>query len=553
MNHLPSIFSLSLLTMTAHAAVKPASIFADHMVLQRDQSVPVWGTADAGEAVTISFAGQTKTATADAKGHWLIKLDPMPASAEPRVMVISNNLKTKIPNPKISDVLVGEVWLASGQSNMGVPLSSAHNAATELPKANDAELRFFTVTRATAAEPQLAMRGKWEASNPDTAKGFSAVAYFFARELRAKLKCPVAVLHSSWGGTPAQAWVSMDALREEPPLAAQVKKWEAALPKHLDVLAYPEKIVAYQRELKQWQNEVAPAFSAALKQYNASKSTGPKPTPARPEPSNPDPMGMPSPSARPGTPSVIFNAMIAPLAPFAMRGAIWYQGEANGGAGLEYRTLLPRLIGDWRKHWQQGDFPFLFVQLPGWDHDTKPAAQHDWPWLREAQLLTLKSVPHTGMAVTIDIGNPKDVHPADKVDVGQRLALVARKIAYGESLVHSGPLYEGIAIEGATVRVKFGDIGQRLIVGQAPWLADGVEPLPKNKLIGFTIAGDDKQWHEAEAKITGDHIIVSSPEVTKPVAVRYGWANAPRCNLYNQEGLPASPFRSDDWSLSGSH
>ena len=249
MNHLPSIFSLSLLTMTAHAAVKPASIFADHMVLQRDQSVPVWGTADVGEAVTISFAGQTKTATADAKGHWLIKLDPMPASGEPRVMAISsNNPKSEIRNPKLSDVLIGEVWLASGQSNMGVPLSSAHNAATELPKANDAQLRFFTVTRATAADLQSEVHGKWEASNPDTAKGFSAVAYFFARDLRAKLKCPVAILHSSWGGTPAQAWVSMEALRQEPPLAAQVKKWDEALRKHQDVLAHPEKITAYQQK-----------------------------------------------------------------------------------------------------------------------------------------------------------------------------------------------------------------------------------------------------------------------------------------------------------------
>ena len=548
MTYHPLLFCLSLLTIPAYAEVKPASIFADHMVLQRDQSVPVWGTADAGEAVTISFAGQTKTATADAKGHWLIKLDPMPASGEPRVMAISsNNPKSEIRNPKLSDVLIGEVWLASGQSNMGVPLSSAHNAATELPKANDAQLRFFTVTRATAADLQSEVHGKWEASNPDTAKGFSAVAYFFARDLRSKLKCPVAILHSSWGGTPAQAWVSMEALRDEPPLAAQVKKWDEALPKHQDVLAHPEWITAYQQELKQWQSEVAPAFSAAMKEYNASKSAGPKPTPARPEPSNPDPMGMPSPSARPGTPSVIFNAMIAPLAPYAMRGAIWYQGEANGSAGLEYRTLLPRLIGDWRNHWHQGDFPFLFVQLPGWDHDTKPAPQHDWPWLREAQFFTLKSVPHTGMAVTIDIGNPKDVHPADKVDVGQRLALVARRVAYGESLVHSGPLYEGIAIEGSTVRVKFSDVGQGLIMGQAPWLASGVEPLPKDRLIGFTIAGEDKQWHEAEAKIEGRSIIVSSAKVAKPVAVRYGWANAPRCNLYNKEGLPAAPFRSDDW------
>ena len=536
--------ALAAFTVPLHADVKVPAVFAEHMVLQRDVPVPVWGWAQPGEQIMVEFAGQTKITTTTPLGTWSLKLDPMSASSEGRMMAVrGNNAVT------FDDVLVGEVWLASGQSNMGVPVSGAHNAATELPKAEDSQLRFFTVTKNTAAEAQTDLRGKWDLSTPETAKAFSAVAYFYARELRAKLKCPVGILHSSWGGTPAQAWVSLSALRKQASLAAHLKTWDAALAKYHEVQAHPEIMTAYQADLKQWQTDVAPAFTAAMKEYLASKSAGPKPVPSRPEPSNPDPMGIPSPSARPSTPSVIFNAMIAPLAPYAIRGAIWYQGEANGGAGLEYRTLLPCLIADWRAQWNQGDFTFLFVQLPGWDHDTKPVEQHDWPWLREAQLFTLKNVPRTGMAVTIDIGDPRNVHPTDKIDVGQRLALAARKVAYGEAIVFSGPLYRESAIESAAIRVKFNEIGGGLGIGQAPWRAEGVEPFPADKLTGFTIAGEDHQWVEATAVVDGDSVVVTSPKVIKPLAVRYGWANAPRCNLYNKEGLPASPFRTDDWPI----
>ena len=259
-------------------------------------------------------------------------------------------------------------------------------------------------------------------------------------------------------------------------------------------------------------------------------------------------MGVPSPSARPGTPSVIFNAMIAPLAPYALRGVIWYQGEANGGAGVEYRTLFPRLITDWRMHWG-AEFPFLFVQLPGWEHDARPADQHDWPWLREAQLLTLKTVPRTAMAITIDVGDPATVHPSDKIDVGLRLALAARKLAYGEKIVASGPIYDGSSIEASNIRVKFTERGSGLAIGQPPWVPKDAQPLPTDKLIGFFIAGEDRRWVEADAKIDGGSVLVSSAQVPRPIAVRYAWANAPRCNLYNKEGLPASPFRSDDWPV----
>jgi len=295
-----------------------------------------------------------------------------------------------------------------------------------------------------------------------------------------------------------------------------------------------------------------------MKKYNADKAAGkavgPKPQPERPEPSNPDPMGMPSPSRRPSTPTVNFNGMIAPLLPLAIRGIIWYQGENNGSRGLEYRELFPRLIEDWRSQWQHAsgatgaDLPFLFVQLPGCGTDSTPVAEQGWPWLREAQLFTLK-VPRTGMAITIDVGDPNNVHPADKLDVSRRLALLAKRLAYGENVVASGPLFHSFTIEsGGKVRVRFTETGGGLTIGQQPWRAPGVKPFPQDKLIGFYIAGADHKWIEAGASIDGDSVIVASPQVPSPAAVRYGWANSPQCNLYNRKACLRRRFRTDDWA-----
>lgn len=540
---------LVALAAALHAAeLKLATPFMDHMVLQREMPVPIWGTAEAGEKITVEFAGQMKTAMADTSGKWRVTLDKMPASAESRELTVSGRSEQKI-----SDVLVGEVWLASGQSNMGFPLNSAHNAAEVLPQAGDAQLRFFLVKTKTAAEPQTEGLGKWNIATPDTAKNFSGVAYFFAREIRRNQKVPVAVLQAAWGGTDIETWISLVGLNLNPPLTKPLGLWNKALIDYETIKANPHLVADYIKDLKQWQAEVAPAYNAILKQYNADKSAGKavgeNPRPARPEPTNPDPMGIPSPSRRPSTPTVNFNGMIAPVIPYAVRGVIWYQGENNGGRGLEYRELFPRLIEDWRNGWKQAggtDFPFLFVQLPCNGSDATPVAESGWPWLREAQLLALK-VPRTGMAVTIDVGNPKDVHPADKLDVGQRLALIARKLAYDETVVASGPLFTQFKIDGGKVHVEFAEIGSGLMVGQQPWCALGVKSFPKDRLIGFYLAGKDKKWMEADATIDGGSVVVRSALVPSPVAVRYGWANSPRCNLYNKEGLPASPFRTDDW------
>ncbi len=534
---LRTLFLLTSISSAAFAEVTLPAIFADQMVLQRDAAIPVWGTAAPREKVTVELGAQSLTATAGPDGKWSVTLAPIKASMDP--------FELKAGSRTIHDVLVGEVWLAGGQSNMGYPVSSLPDSADVLAQATDPALRFFTVTKKTAAEPQPDLAGKWEASTPQTAKGFSAVGYFFARELRRKLNCPVAVINASWGGTPIETWISIAALQKDPPLTSTLQSWDKAVQQHAKIAADPSLAAQYETDLKRWRKEVEPVFNAATKAWNANP-TGPKPTPSSPEPQNPDPMGMPSPSRRPGTPSISYNAMVAPIAGYAMQGVIWYQGEANGGAGLAYRELFPRLIQAWRAAWK-AEFPFLFVQLPANGKDTTPVATAGWPWLREAQQMTLRE-PRTGMAIAIDVGNPNDVHPARKIEVGQRLALQARRVAYSETLVASGPLYGSYKIESGKIRVSFTETGSGLTPGQAPWRAPGVEPLPTDHLTGFYIAGEDHQWVAAEAKLDGASVVVSSPEVPNPVAVRYGWANSPRCNLYNQQGLPAAPFRTDDWA-----
>ena len=542
------VFVAQAQTPSETQKILPA-IFADHMVLQRNIKVPVWGFGKSGEKVTIQFAGQTKNGTVESNGKWRVDLDPLTTNDQSQELTITIGTKTQ----KITDVLVGEVWVASGQSNMASPVSSLQNAKDVLAKAEDTQLRFFTVTKKPASEPQTELKGKWELSNSESAKGFSAVAYFFAAELRKTQKCPVAVLHASWGGTSIETWISLIGLKQSPAITKMVDLWEKAVVKYAEIKANPKLVSDYEAELKRYQSEIAPVYSATMKLYNDSvakgMTVGKKPQPSSPEPSNPDPMGMPSPSKRPSTPTVNFNGMIAPLIPYAMRGVIWYQGENDGGKGFDYRTLMPRLVEDWRKLWNQpadaAQFPFLWVQLPSNGADKNPVAESGWPFLREAQLMSLR-LPKTGMAITIDVGDPKNVHPADKFDVGQRLSLVARKVAYGEKIVASGPLYQDFKIEKeGKIRLTFKETGSGLVIGQSPWYAPTVTPFPKDKLIGFFIAGSDKKWVEADAQIDGNSVIVSSQQVANPVAVRYGWANSPRCNLYNKEGLPASPFRTD--------
>jgi sialate O-acetylesterase len=375
------------------------------------------------------------------------------------------------------------------------------------------------------------------------------VGYFFGRELRHTLNRPIGLIDTSWGGTPAQAWTSLSGLQKDPPFADYIASYQKVVtdyPKAKE--AYPAALAAYQEQAKQWKETVAPTWTAALKQWqedvNQAKAGG-HPAPPSPQPSSLPPSEPNLPEGPPQTPTVLYNGMIAPLIPYAIKGVIWYQGEANAGNGLEYQTLFPRMISDWREKWNQGDFPFLFVQLPNFSWPQSKPSEGGWACLREAQLKTL-ALSNTGMAVTIDIGDG-DLHPKDKLDVGLRLAQAAKHVAYGQDVVYSGPIYDSMKIEGNKIRLTFKNTGSGLQMSTPPWTPPGTTVPAPTELTGFAIAGPDQNWVWAKAQIDGNTVVVSSDQVASPVAVRYGWANNPPCNLYNKEGLPASPFRTDDW------
>jgi sialate O-acetylesterase len=550
----PGLILLSLLLTTAgfsRADVHLPAIFGDHMVLQEGTTIPVWGTADPGEAVTVTLGDQTAKATGDSSGKWRVDLKSI-ASAKPLTMtVVGKNTVT------FSDILPGDVWVCSGQSNMEFNLGGgkygfggAHNADTELPKADQPQIRLFLVAKKIALEPETDVQGKWEVCTPETAGHFSAVGYFFGRDLHARLNKPIGLIGTYWGGMPAQAFTSLSGLEKDPPFTQHVAAFQKDLADYpKDKADYPAALAKYQNDLKQWNATVKPVYDPILKQWQDAVAAAQKngqPIPPKPAPSAPAPRAPAQPEGPPSTPTVLFNGMIAPLIPYAIKGVIWYQGESNAGAALEYRTLFPRMIRDWREKWGEGDFPFLFVQLANFMAPQKVPSEGGWAWLREAQLKTL-ALPATGMAVIIDIGDGTNIHPKDKEDVGKRLALAARHVAYGEDLIYSGPIYDSMKVEGNAIRVSFKDTGTGLKMDVPPWTPTGITPPAPTELTGFAIAGADKKWAWAKAKIDGEDVIVSSDEVPSPVAVRYGWANNPSCNLYNDEGLPASPFRTDDW------
>lgn len=499
---LASLLCLFVLAPAGRADVKLPAIFGDQMVLQRDVPVPVWGWADPGEEVSVSIAKQTKTTTAGKDGKWSVKLDKLTAGDALTLTVKGKNTIA------IKDVLIGEVWLASGQSNMAMAVQRADNFEKEKAAADLPRIRMFTVRSGPAKTPQSDCQGQWVVCKPETVGTFSATAYFFGRELHRQLDVPVGLINSSVGGTTIEAWTSGDAMDSVKELAPIFAQWDKRAKEH-----NPEKAKAeYELALKEWMR------AAAL-----AKTDG-KPAPRRP----PAPV---HPREDRNHPANLFNGKIAPLVPFAVRGAIWYQGEANTRPDLAplYRTQLPLLIKDWRSRWGQGDFPFAWVQLPNYG-----AGGRSWPVVREAMLQTLQ-VPNTGMAVTLDVGDPKDIHPTNKQDVGKRLALWALAKVYDKQGPSSGPLPAGHDAGDGKITVRFQH-------------ADGDLVAKGGELKGFLIAGEDRKWHPAKAVIEGKAtVVVSSPEVKKPVAVRYAWENNPVATLFNGAGLPASPFRTDTW------
>jgi sialate O-acetylesterase len=472
------------------ADVKPHALISDNMVLQQGMENPVWGTAEPGEMVTVAVAGQTAKAAADKTGSWMVRLSPMKAGGPHEMTVAGKN------TVKISNVMVGEVWLCSGQSNMNMGVGEAMNAQEEIAKADYPNLRLFQVHDKSLPEPVKDVDGRWRPCSPQSAGEFSAAGYYFGRHLQGELNVPVGLVLSAHGASPAEAWTEAGALKACIPDA--VERWETVVKK----------------------------YEAAKAEYDRKVPAGSRPSP---QPALP----------REGSwihhPTGFWNGAIAPLVPYGMRGVIWYQGESNVPRAMEYRKLLPTMIQSWRKEWGQGDFPFLIVSVAPYLAVRNEPTESKWAELREAQWMTAENDPHSGLADTSDIGDAKSAHPMNKQEVGRRLALIALAKTYGRDVVYSGPMYASMKVEGDKVRLSFNHVHGGLVAK------------PEAPLKGFAVAGKDRQFVWAQAKIDGDTVVVWNDEIHEPAAVRYAWANNPVCNLFNVEGLPAVPFRTDDW------
>jgi sialate O-acetylesterase len=553
----------------ARADVKLPSIFGDHMVLQQEAKVPVWGMAESGEKVTVTVGDHTANTTAGSDGKWRVDLEPFPNGAPATTMTVAGkNTLT------FQDVLIGDVWFASGQSNMEAAVAYDYNSKVEVAKATDPQLRLFRVARKTSLQPLFDVTApftwgrkppmhesdgeqpaKWVVCNPHDASDFSAVGYFFGKELRAHLNRPIGLIGDYWAGTLAEAWTSQSGLQKDPPFKTYIDAYQQNVADYPKLVPDYEKAkAAYLLDLKDYETKldaVMVQYQGELKTYAVAQKAGTTPLPVAPgHPDFPPKPKLPAlPDGGSFGPSNLFNGMVAPIIPYAIKGVIWYQGESNTrNKALEYRLLFPRLIADWREKWGEGDFPFLFVQIAHFPY----ASDGSSALVREAQVKTL-SVPNTGMAVCVDIPCDDAGHPHDKEDPAKRLALVARHVGYGEKLSYSGPMYQSMKVEGSAIRISFTDSGSGLIIGQTPYQPPKfgntpISPYPVDKLVGFTIAGADKNFVAAEAKIDGDTVVVSSPEVASPVAVRFAWGDRVEDNLYNKENLPASPFRTDEWN-----
>lgn len=516
MNRVLLLLALPLLLPTAALAeLSVPNFFSDHMVLQRERSAPIWGKADPGAEVKLKLGETSASTKADSNGNWRVGIDTGKANASGSTLSISSGDKTIA----INDVLIGEVWFASGQSNMVFTMNRVPAYEGLIAESNHPAIRMFNADSVTAVDPQDDIPGSWSICNPKSVPNYSAVAFFFARKLHDELGVPVGVIKSAWGGKPVETFTSREALLT---LAGTKTLVEAAV--QADETYDPKKAaVAHQARLDQWQ-----AAMTAYKAKPADKRGRAPRKPATPK----------RPLDTEGKPGVLYNAMIHPFVGYAIRGAIWYQGEANAKAGqVPYDQTLPLMIRDWRSRWND-DFSFYFVQLANYRTPSTEAGTPDaWALLQDRMRLILDTTPKTGMAIINDVGEANDIHPKNKKDPGERLALWALAKDYGRDILYSGPLYRDSKVDGNAIRISFDQVGKGLAS------RDG-EPLKR-----FEIAGKDQKWHWADAKaVSSDAVLVSSPDVTAPVAVRYAWASNPEgANLVNSEGLPASVFRTDDW------
>jgi sialate O-acetylesterase len=482
------------------ADIKLPAVFSDSMVLQRDKPIAVWGWAGDGEKVSVSLNGQAATAQAE-NGKWIAYLPKMAAGGPHKLEARGNNSIT------VENILIGDVWICSGQSNMEWPMTRSFEPQKDIASAENDQIRLFTVPKLKSLKPVEDVKGQWVKCNSNTVRSFSAVGYYFGRDLQKSIGVPVGLIHTSWGGSPAEVWIRENVLGENSLFKAEI----------LDPFPAHEK--RYEEQLAKWEEEKATLEKEGKKIARNRPNLG-------------------------WRPSELYNGMIAPLVPLSIRGAIWYQGEANAGRAHQYQSLFATMINNWRLDFGQGDFPFLLVQLAPWDHGkkrelseiAKEPVESSWAELREAQALASKVLPNVGMAVITDVGDKDDIHPAKKEPVGARLALAARAIAHGEKITSSGPIYRSLTIDGDKAIIAFDHVDRGLEA------KDG-------ELKGFAIAGADRKFVWANAEIKGDTVVVSSPQIAHPVAVRYGWADYPVVNLFNKEGLPASPFRTDSFPM----
>jgi sialate O-acetylesterase len=482
-----------LLENAARADVKLPNIFSDHMVLQQGQENKIWGKAAAGEKIVIKMGDKSVETQADSQGNWSAKLPAMGMRTTPSKLVVQGNNTVEI-----SDVLVGEVWVCSGQSNMQWSIAASNDPDLEKLASNFPNIRMVNFPQIGSQEPIWSHDDrKWKVSGPETVESFSAVGYFFARQLHQTTGMPIGMINNAWGGSSAEGWVSRDLMKSNARYADLLKRWVAMEDKVAALTAKTDRTEAETKELAGLQNQMKG-------------------------------------NARPGN---IYNGVLKSHLGYGIKGAIWYQGESNAGRAYQYRDLFPFMIQNWRSEWGQGDFPFYWVQLADFREEKSMPGDSDWAELREAQTMTMDKLPNSGQVVIVDIGEGKDIHPKNKVDVGRRLARWALAKQYGIAIDYQSPRYESMEKANNTITLKFASVGK------------GWRPFDVNELRGFIIAGEDKKFFPAKAEIIpGSNMIkVSSPDVPNPVAVRYAWADNPICNVFSSNGLPLTPFRTDDW------
>jgi sialate O-acetylesterase len=545
----------------AFAQFKLPAIFGDNMVLQRKINVPIYGWADVGEQVQVNFMGKTYKTITGADGKWSVKLGSYKAGG-PYEMHVSG----KTASVTYKNILIGEVWLASGQSNMEFGIQTEKHGKEAIANATDGLIHFFYVPMALSLtpiydipkQPADSPNGKWLVCSPEVLAnpnfawhGFSAVGFYFAEQLRKSTGVPVGMIGSYRGGTPAQSWITEEGLKQAPAFTKYVDAYKKLVDNfESSTASYPARMKLYNDLIKTWDAEVGKPFNDTLKKWTANvaqaKAAGkpelPRPKPSRPAPDYPvDPLGGYQ------SPTICFNGVIEPLVGYGIKGVIWYQGESNGDRledAVEYKDLFPRMINDWRRVWGIGDFAFLFMELPNFRQPAVMPSDGNWPWVRDAQAKTL-ALANTGMPTIIDAGDQYDIHPTNKLVPGNRLALVARHKVYGESVVASGPVYKSMKIDGNKIIISFDEIKKGLAPGSL--VGDDVVTTDGTELKGFGIAGADHVFVWAKAVIKGKKVEVTADNVINPEAVRYNWADNPPGNLYNKNGLPARPFRTDDW------